>query len=179
MFVTGTSSGGNLGGLAGADATCNTRANAAGLKGTFQAWLCDGVTAPSDRSTKNTVPYKRTDGATIANNWTDLTDGGIQNAINRDESGSGVGSPYLPWTYVQTNGTCDNESYLSPGSGPCPAFSNCPMQCANNGGNNGWTSSSGWVQGSKGDVNSTGGGWTDGVTGLCSTPSERFYCIEQ
>jgi hypothetical protein len=181
MFVTSTSSGGNLGGLASADAICAARASSAGLVGTYQAWLCDGVTAPAGRSLHASVPYRRTDGVLIANNWSDLTDGSIANAINRTESGADVSgsAPFLPWTYVTTSGTCDNETYLSPGSGPCPAFSNCKTNCANNGGNNGWTSSNGFVQGSKGDINATNGNWTDGATGLCSTPAERIYCIEQ
>ncbi|MCC6849252.1 MAG: hypothetical protein IT294_12185 [Deltaproteobacteria bacterium] len=181
MFVTSTSSGGNLGGLAGADATCNTRAAAAGLTGVYQAWLCALGASPATRSTHASVNYRRTDGALIANNWIDLTDGAIANAISRDEYGNDVSAsaPFLPWTYVNTAGACDNETYLSPGSGPCPAFSNCPTNCANDGGSNGWTSSSGWAQGSKGDINATNGNWTDGATGLCSTPAERIYCIEQ
>jgi hypothetical protein len=181
MFVTGITTTGSIGGLAGADIICNNQAASAGLVGTYQAWLCDGVTAPANRSFHATVPYRRTDGALIANNWADLTDGSLANPINRTESGLNVSaaSPFLPWTFVTTAGTCDNETYLSPGSGPCPAFSNCKLNCANNGGNNGWTSGSGFAQGSKGDVNATNGNWTDGVTGLCSTPHERIYCIEQ
>jgi hypothetical protein len=181
MFVTGTTTSGNINGLAGADNLCQQRAAIAGLVGTYQAWLCDGVTSPATRSFHATVPYRRTDGALIANSWTDLTDGSIANPINRSESGGDLSgtSPFLPWTFVTTAGTCDNETYLSPGSGPCPAFTNCKMNCAKNGGNNGWTSSSGFVQGSKGDINATNGNWTDGVTGLCSTPQERIYCIEQ
>jgi hypothetical protein len=181
MFVTTASSGGNLGGLAGADATCNTHASAAGLIGVYQAWLCVNGVAPATRSVHANVPYRRTDGALIANNWADLTDGTIASPINRTEAGVDVSatSPFLPWTYVTTAGTCDNETYLSPGSGPCPAFQNCPTNCASNSGSNAWTSSSGFAQGSKGDINATNGNWTDGATALCSTPSERIYCIEQ
>ena len=182
MFVTGVSTGGNIAGLAGADIFCNQRAAIAGLVGNYQAWLCDGVSSPATRSFHATVPYRRTDGALIANSWADLTDGNIASPINRTETGADVSatSPFLPWTYVTTAGTCDNETYLSPGSGPCPAFANCKTICANNNsGSNGWTSSSGFAQGSKGDVNATGSNWTDGVTGLCSTPGERIYCIEQ
>lgn len=181
IFVTSTTSGGNLGTLSGADSICKLRASLAGLVGNYQAWLCDGVTAPADRSVQATVPYRRTDGALIALDWADLTDGSLANPINRNEFGGDLSatSPFLPWTYVTSAGTCDNETYLSPGSGPCPAFMNCKSNCASDGGNNGWTSSSGLAQGSKGDINATNGNWTDGVTGLCSTPVERIYCIEQ
>ena len=155
MFVTTASSGGNLGGLAGADATCNTHASAAGLIGVYQAWLCVNGVAPATRSVHANVPYRRTDGALIANNWADLTDGTIASPINRTEAGVDVSatSPFLPWTYVTTAGTCDNE-YLSPGSGPLPTFQNCPTNCASNR-SNAWTSSSGFAQGSKGDINAT------------------------
>jgi hypothetical protein len=170
-----------MGGLAGADATCNARAAAGGLTGTFQAWLCANGVSPATRSTHATVNYRRTDSTLIASNWADLTDGNILNPINVDEFGNDVSAsaPFLPWTYVNTAGGCDNETYLSPGFGPCPAFSNCPTNCANDGAGNGWTSSSGFAQGSKGDINATGANWTDGVTGLCSTPAERIYCIQQ
>ena len=170
-----------LDGLFGADRICNARASAAGLVGSYQAWLCDGVTAPADRSVRATVPYVRTDGALIAFNWTDLTDGEIANPINRDEFGTEVSwlVDSLPWTYVKPDGSCDDATYLSPGSGPCPAFSHCKLNCAEGGGNDGWTSSSLWAQGAKGDVNLTNTFWTDGVTGLCSSPNERLYCIEQ
>lgn len=44
VFTTKASSGGDLGGLAGADQKCTTYANAAGLKGKFRAWLSDTST---------------------------------------------------------------------------------------------------------------------------------------
>jgi hypothetical protein len=181
MFVTSTSQSGAMGGLAGADGICNGLAQHAGLPGRYQAWLCDGVTAPIDRSLHATVPYVRTDGGIIARGWTDLTDGFIDLPINRDEFGNDVSTlaPFLPWTNVTTSGACDRDEYVSPGSGPCPAFSKCPLNCADDGANNGWTTSSLWAQGAKGDVNFTDHNWTDSVTGLCSVPPERIYCIEQ
>jgi hypothetical protein len=156
-------------------------AAAAGLVGTYQAWICGNAGAPATRSLHATVPYRRTDGSLIANNWADLTDGSLANPINRDEFGNNLSAtcPCLPWTHVNPDGTCAGHTYLSPGSGPCPAFQNCPRNCANDGGNNGFTSSSGFVQGDKGDFNRTDGGWTDSNSALCSTPAERIYCIEQ
>jgi hypothetical protein len=44
VFTTKASFDGNLGGIAGADAKCNTYAKAAGLPGTFRAWLSDSST---------------------------------------------------------------------------------------------------------------------------------------
>ena len=50
-YVFGTSLGrtGNLGGLAGADTICATHASAAGLPGTWKAWLSDETTNAIDR----------------------------------------------------------------------------------------------------------------------------------
>lgn len=184
IFVTSTSYTGKLGGLSGADAICNERAKAAGLVGVYQAWLCDGRTAPATpgRCNQAGVPYLRTDGARIADDWANLTDGSLLlNSINRDEFGTAVVwfVDSLPWTYVTPWGTCDDATYLSPGFGPCPAFHRCKLNCADDGGDNGWTSDSLWAQGAKGDVNLVTTFWTDGATGLCNTPKERIYCIEQ
>src|SRR5262245_41794391 len=180
MFITSSKHDGNLGGLVGADGICNTRAAAAGLVGEYQAWLCDGTIGPRSRSTHASVPYVGTNGALIAKNWADLTDGTLSNPINRNESGVQVslGLDSLPWSYVRSDGECDDATYLSPGSGPCPAFQHCKLNCAEPF-RAGWTSASPLAQGGKGDVNQTNRFWTDGVTGLCSTPSERLYCIEQ
>jgi phospholipase/lecithinase/hemolysin len=184
MFVTSTAQSGDMGGLASADAICNQLSAAAGLVGTYQAWLCDGKSWPAMRSSKASVPYLRTDGALIAINWADLTDGSIVNGISRTETGQDVSAtaPFLPWTNVTAAGTCDDQRYRSPGFGPCqglPLFEECPTNCADDGALNGWTSSSPWAQGTKGDVNGLGSLWTDSVTGLCSEPQERIYCIEQ
>jgi hypothetical protein len=180
MFVTSTKHDGNLGGLVGADGICNARASAAGLVGEYQAWLCDGSIGPRSRSSHSSVPYLTTDGGLIAKNWADLTDGSLARPINRDESGVQV-SPVLdalPWSYVRADGECDDAVYISPGSGPCPAFQRCKLNCAEPF-RAGWTSASPLAQGGKGDVNLSNGFWTDGVTGLCSVPKERIYCIEQ
>ena len=180
MFVTSTKHDGNLGGLVGADGICNERAAAARLVGEYQAWLCDGTIGPRSRSNHASVPYVATDGAVIAKNWADLTDGSLARGINRDESGVQVslGLDSLPWSYVRSDGECDDATYLSPGSGPCPAFQRCKLNCAEPF-RAGWTSASPLAQGEKGDVNQTNRLWTDGVSGLCSAPSERLYCIEQ
>jgi len=184
MFVTSISQSGDMHGLKGADATCNSRASIAGLKGRFHAWLCDGVTAPADRSKpkddEERVPYVRTDGAVIAADWEDLIDGSIANNIDHDEFGNDVATtqPFLPWTNVAPNGTCKNARYPSLLFGPCPAGSSCKMNCADDGGDNGWTSSSRGALGFKGNVNRSSGLWTDSVWGECSEPAERIYCIE-
>lgn len=88
VFVTSTTHTGNLGGLAGADAICQARADAAGLGGTFRAWLSDSTTAARDRLTRAGVPYVRVDGVQVAANFADLTDGALMQPILLTEGGA-------------------------------------------------------------------------------------------
>ena len=83
VFVTSTTATANYNGLPQADTVCQNLATAAGLSGTFRAWLSNATDSPSTRFTQSTVPYKLVDGTQIADNWTDLTDGAIDNPINK------------------------------------------------------------------------------------------------
>ena len=87
VFLTSDEHDGNLGGLEGADAICQGRAQAAGLKGTFKAWLSDSSASAAERLTHSSVAYIDTRGQVIANDWEDLTDGSLQRAITVDETG--------------------------------------------------------------------------------------------
>jgi hypothetical protein len=63
VFLTSQEYTGNLGGLAGADAKCQALADAAGIGGTFKAWLSDSTLDPIHRfsgSTFSGVPFVRT-----------------------------------------------------------------------------------------------------------------------
>jgi len=120
VFTTSTIHQGDLGGLAGADAICTLRAAEASLPGIYMAWLADQTESPSTRFVQSTVPYVRTDGATVANSYNALvTDGTLQNAIKLDEAGSPVppeGNGELNWTNVSPAGDTDD---------PRPAISTC------------------------------------------------------
>ncbi len=87
VFLTKDTFDADFGGLQGADRTCQKRAEAAGLKGTFKAWLSDSANSASERLTHAGVPYIDTRGRIVANDWTDLTDGGLQRAMTIDETG--------------------------------------------------------------------------------------------
>lgn len=88
VFITSTLGDGDKGGLAGADATCQALATAAGLGGTFKAWLSDDNASPDTRFTHSNKKYALVDGTVIANDWGDLTDGTLANPINLDERGN-------------------------------------------------------------------------------------------
>lgn len=109
VFVTSAVYNGDLGGLAGADARCQALADAAGLTGTYKAWLSDTTGSPSTRFTHSANPYVRVDGVIVADNWTDLTDGGLDASISINESG-GLPGWTAAWTNTTTTGTLADPS---------------------------------------------------------------------
>ncbi|MFA5023488.1 MAG: fibrinogen-like YCDxxxxGGGW domain-containing protein [Patescibacteria group bacterium] len=74
---------GNFGGLAAADAICQSEANSAGLSGTFKAWLSASSASARDRLTHSVGPYKQVNGTQIAANWSDLVSGNNWLLTNR------------------------------------------------------------------------------------------------
>ena len=89
VFVTSTTyKGGELGGTAGADAKCQARATAAGLTGTFRAWLSQLDSSPGGNFPRDGGPYLLVNGGVVANNWTGLTSGTLRHAINITELGT-------------------------------------------------------------------------------------------
>ncbi|MFM7297985.1 MAG: MopE-related protein, partial [Planctomycetota bacterium] len=163
-FVTSTMHTGNLGGLAGADSICQTRATAAGLPGTYRAWIGTSAGSPATRFNRSTVPYVLVNGTVVANNWTDLTDGTLASPINRTElngpspvgnTSCAGGGPTYPtaWSAVNSNG-----SYV--GFSACGDFTS-----ASGSGLWGWVSDpSSWSS------------WCSG--GVCSWVSP-IYCFQQ
>lgn len=154
VFVTSTTYNGNLGGLAGADAKCQERANAANLGGTWKAWLSDSSTSATTRLYHSEIPYKRLDGTIIANNWADLTDGSIQNKIMLSENQSFIQTAYS-WTGTRANGETDPND----------------PNCIN------WTSST--DNGSYGNNYYTDNRWSIGGIGYPCAPLVHLYCFEQ
>jgi cysteine-rich repeat protein len=123
VFVSSVLYTGNLGGLAGADNKCQQLAGAAGLKGSFKAWLSDQTAGPSQRFVKSTVPYVLPGGQQVAKSWADLTDGLLVHAIDQTEQKGAPpaaamcsGKP-TAWTNTREDGT-------SWGGNVCGNFSN-------------------------------------------------------
>jgi hypothetical protein len=154
---------GALGGLAGADALCQARASAAGLTGTFMAWIATAAGSPATRFTRAAVPYVLVNGTVIANNWADLTDGTLAAPIDRTELN---GAPPTGNTSCAGGGNRTvwsgvNGSGAYSGSDSCSGFSS-----TSGGGLWGWLDRSdiSWTQ------------WCSG--GLCSWVSP-LYCFQQ
>ena len=107
VFLTKSSFESNMGGLSGADAKCQAEADdpeSTVPSGTYLAWLSDGTNSPDTRFTKSSHPYVLPDGTKIADNYTDLTDGDIQNIINIDSTGKTLGQKHF-WSSTESDGT--------------------------------------------------------------------------
>ena len=108
-FVTSsTIRGDQIGGLSGGDTICQSEAASAGLSGTFRAWLSESQESASPDSPSTTflqspVPYITTRGLVVADDWTDLTDGTLDNPIDHDPNGEKVGGGV--WTGTNTDGS--------------------------------------------------------------------------
>jgi hypothetical protein len=132
-FITSPTYTGNLGGLTGADAKCQARAESANLPGTYKAWLSNATQSPATRfrcraASCSAEGYTRVDGVTIANDWVDLTNCDVRTgaclaaAINVTELNQPLAVPV--WTNTTTSGTmrdatvhCQNWTNGTTGSG--------------------------------------------------------------
>jgi hypothetical protein len=157
VFVTSTTHNGNLGGLTGADDICQVRASAAGLPGTYKAWLSDNTSTPSTRFVQSTGPYRRIDGVIVADNYADLTDGSLDAAINVTEIGATISADVETWTSTKFDGTR-------------AASGNCDQ----------WTSPlSGIFTATFGSATTSNTTWTEkDLTSTCNEP-RRLYCFQQ
>ena len=159
VFLTSQTFPPDFGGVAAGDAACQAAADAAGIPGTYMAWLSDSTTSPSARFTHSDRPYVRLDGAVVAANWSHLTSGAIGHPIDLTETGAVVGSGG-----VLTGTREDGLRYQEADCG-------------------GWSSVSAPLRGAVGVVGATGSEWSlDLTTGLslCSAiGNNHLYCFQQ
>lgn len=162
IFVSSSKPNGNLGGIAGADTICNNLATAAGLPGAYKAWLADSNagSAPASTFFQSPVPYVLPNGDIVADDWADLTDGSLDNAINVDETGAGSSPFTSTWTNVTAAG-------LRKGA---DADSHC----------NDWTVGDSSNTGRRGINTFVNAAWTDfGAVNCGTSASLRLYCVGQ
>jgi len=171
MFVTSTTyQGGNLGGLAGADAKCADRAAAAGLAGAYKAWLSDSHKSAASRLTHSVGSYSLIDGTVVAASWDDLVATNLQHAVDHDEFGHAyagtitcqVVGGFLPaWTETATDGSkfpsqgdsCGDWSEFQHGSTVGAAVA--------------------------GNIQASGSYWTEELCVPACVEHASLYCLEQ
>jgi len=149
------------GSLAGANAVCQTEADAGTVpSGTYAAWLSDDTSSPATSFTQSAVPYVNTNGDQIAPDWAGLIDGTLDNPIKWTADGTDMTATGL---WVMTNTTIAG---LPRGSANC---------------NNYNTSNTGSVD--SGTLESVNANWTANPAtfgGSCSPVGGwRLYCFQQ
>jgi hypothetical protein len=164
VFVTSQLYTGDLDGFGGANEKCQARALAAGLPGTYRAWLSSNATAPDSVFAPGAITYRLVDGTPVASGWSDLTtekypsEQFLQAPIDLDEFGVVVSGERRVWTGTTVKGT--------------GGFAHCPVS------GTAWSSSNAAVQGFYGRSDAAGANWTEFSTTNCSTPL-RLYCFQQ
>jgi len=103
------------------------------------------------------MPYYLLNAGKVADSWSDLTDGDIQNPINVDENGDTVPSETRVWTGTRSDVTVGQGN-----------------QCNN------WVAGGSNQYGSIGSTDSTDALWTyeGGTTARCNQ-EHRLYCFQQ
>ena len=163
-FVTNATYNGNLGGLAGGDAKCQSQAATAGLGGTWKALLSD----PADENNWaiNRIGYNwstlemvdGTDVATAGQIW----NGTLLSPLNKNQSGAVLSS-----TNTYSNTTANGKPYSTNPASACGS----------------WTTGNNDYDQTWGVVGATTSQWVAGgnVTGCypCSDGCYRLTCIEQ
>lgn len=145
-----------LAGIPLADARCDALAAAAGLTGSFKAWLSDSDLSPSTRfDTSFSGLYRLLSPGfpVVANGWTDLSDGSLAHPIDAYETGTPVGNPKNVLTNTAPDGSSASDQH-------CSAFTS-----------NDNTSTT------IGQSSASDSTWTDSFTSQCSN-SYRLYCFE-
>lgn len=189
VFVSSATYDGNFGsgqitlGHLGADARCQELADAAGLAGTYKAWISGRVDTGDDtldqgvvdRFTQSALPYRLVNGTQVADDWADLTDGTLDHAINLTEAGNPVDDSARAWTNTTAGGTAwDNSTTCAQGSSAgqiaswsCGSPSWSPGDCQ-------------FQSGKYGLASSTTSSWTGtGSSNNSCSSSYHLYCVQQ
>lgn len=149
-FVTSSVHTGNLGGLAGADAICQARANALALGGTYRAWLStSAINAPARFA--GASGWVRVDGKPFTNTIAQLVAGRVYYPLALNErGGSELGESV--WTGTSSSGVLSGTA------------------CTN------WTDATTAISGTIGYTHYGTNSWTQNGGGACSS-SQHLYCL--
>lgn len=156
IFVTSTSSTGNLGGLSGADSICAARAalgsQTSSLGGNWKAILSDvGVDARDRLNLTGSYSIRNTNGETLFTTASTIWTTSPTNAVRYTENGNAIVS------YVWTGTTADGRFNVNSCSG--------------------WTESSSSYDGGFGSTNLSTGKWIEQPSSDPCDQSDALYCI--
>jgi hypothetical protein len=164
VFVTSAqqSNGGDLGGTPGADATCNAAATAAGLGGTWNAWLSDSHAAATSHVYHASGAYTLVDGATVvAASYAALVSGTLAHAIDVTETGAPVTDGQTEvWTGFNLAGGASGYCTQSGKDWASMAASNSGTPMV-------------------GHLDATDPTWTYAYLQTCDRTNVRLYCFER
>lgn len=150
VFVSSTTHNARYGGLAGADKICNDLAKAAGVSGTFVAWLSNKDGPHAVNRVTSTGPWTLV-GTTqvVAATKAELTSGTLKRAIDRDENGAAAAESSV-WTGTGQNGMYETND--------------CDQ----------WTTGN---NGRSGQTDETDDDWTSNTVDDCDA-LHRVYCFQ-
>lgn len=94
VFVTSEVYQGDLGGLVGADAKCQSLAQKAGVVGTFKAWLSTSEVPSATRLYHSPGRYMRLDGMVVADNFEQLRYGPMHAPVSITDTKQPIEEPY-------------------------------------------------------------------------------------
>jgi hypothetical protein len=154
--------------VAGGDAFCQAHARAAGLPGTYKAWLADATGSPSTTMTRHLGPYQLVTTAVVAQGWNDLTDGTLLNRIDRTELGVQLGGVGCNASEPTCHFVCAGGEVWSnvDAAGNRRVTDDCT----------GWTGQGLGTAGNVGKVNAM---WTEGDCNRIQSASLPIFCIQQ
>jgi hypothetical protein len=133
-FVSSQTKTGNLGGVAAADQLCTSLATAAGLGGTYRAWLSVSGADAIDHVT-SLGPWQLVTGEVVAADRAALAAAKLEHLVNRDEKGA---TPPDAEDRVWT-GTGPNGRYVGPDCAQWAGAGSGLVGEAKNGGSGSWT----------------------------------------
>lgn len=155
VFISSVTYNGNLGGLSGADDKCNSLASAAGLGGTWKAYLSTAATDAFERIADVGPWYLVDETYLVFQNKAQFSTG-PSNPIMMTETGEWLSGFAFVWT----------------GSGGSGDYHITYGACAS------WTSSSAGVTGVTGNYTENTVAWQTSGYAYCHT-SRHIYCFEQ
>lgn len=170
-FVTSTTYDGNLGGIAGADAKCQTRADAASLGGTWKAIISDSSTTALSRNKNRVKPIYELSGRLVMNpSAPGVLFGETSGTVFAVNALFGGSSSALPTSISITElGTTPGTNQAWTGTSNMGVSSG--SSCTN------WTSNSSGVNGTYGNSSSVAYQWIIQGGANCAN-TYRLYCLE-